>query len=231
MKNSTGPVFPAALWLKLGTLGLLLVGALWWLRGHGMSWSAWTPEALGEAIRSRGLWAPTIYALIYIQPIIPLPASLMIIAAGLAFGPVWGVTIAVVSSTVRACAQFLVARWLGREAIAHLLTGPVAAIDRRLGRGGFTTVLLIRIIPSFPFDVLNYGLGFSQVRFLPYAAGTLLGMIPISIAYVVLGHSLTDPRHLWKLLLAIGLIVGLVLLPKAWKPRPAAADDGEISGP
>ena len=105
--------------------------------------------------------------------------------------------------------------------MAKLLQGKAAALDRKLAAHGFKAVLLIRLIPSFPFDVLNYGLGFSQVRFLPYAAASFLAMIPASFAYVYLGHSLTDPKQLWKLLLAILLIVVLLLLQKTFKTKPS----------
>ena len=69
---------------------------------------------------------------------------------------------------------------------------------------------MVRLIPNFPFDMQNYGLGFSQVRFGPFALGTFLGIIPGSFAFVYLGYSLTDLRHAWKIVVAMLLIIGLV---------------------
>jgi len=176
-------------------------------------------------VLSFGIWAPAIYLVTYGQPIVPLPASVMTITGGLAFGPLWGTLAAVVGGTTRACTQFGVARLLGRDAVAKLLRGRAASLNASLGRDSFRAVLLIRLIPNFPFDIQNYGLGFSQVRFGPFALATLLGIVPASFAFVYLGYSLTDPKQAWKLLLAILVLVGLMLAQGAWKQRRGSGTD------
>ena len=181
-----------------------------------------TPERVRAFVLSCGLWAPVIYLMAYGQPIVPLPASVMTAAGGLAFGPAWGTLAALSGATIRACSQFLIAKLLGRDAVAKLLKGKIAALDQKLGEHSFKAVLLIRLIPNFPFDVQNYGLGFSRVRFGPYALATFLGIIPGSFAYVYLGYSLTDPAQLWKLGLAVLLIVGLMVVTSWWKRRSTA---------
>lgn len=208
---------------KIGLLALLLVGVGWGLKALGFDVTQVTPERVRTFVLSFGLWAPVVYVAAYGQPIVPLPASVMTITGGLAFGPLGGTVAALGGATLRAGSQFLVARLLGREAVAKLLKGKVAALDEQIGRHGFKTVLLIRLIPNLPFDVQNYGLGFSQVRFSPYALGTFLGMIPGSFAYVYLGYSLTDPRQLWKVGLAVLLIVALMVATSAWKRRRTPA--------
>lgn len=211
MKGST--------WAKLGAFTLLILGIGWGLRAVGFHVAAITPEKVRGFVLAFGIWAPSVYLLTYGQPLVPLPASVMTITGGLAFGPLWGTLAALVGATTRACAQFGVARLLGRNAVAKLLRGRAASLDATLGKNSFKTVLLIRLIPNFPFDVQNYGLGFSQVRFTPFALATLLGMIPASFAFVYLGYSLTDPTQIWKLLLAILAIVGLMVAQGAWKKR------------
>jgi uncharacterized membrane protein YdjX (TVP38/TMEM64 family) len=211
MKGST--------WIKLGAFLLLVIGLGWVLKALGVDFTQVTPERIRGFVLSFGIWAPAIYLLAYGQPIVPLPASVMTITGGLAFGPLWGALAALGGATVRACSEFLVARLLGREAVAKLLKGKVAELNQKIGAHGFKTVLLIRLIPNLPFDVQNYGLGFSQVRFSPYALASFLGMIPGSFAYVYLGYSLTDPKQIWKLGVAILIIVGLMLAQRAWKSR------------
>lgn len=206
-------------WLRMGLFALIAVGVYAIARAAGFDVRHVTPERVRAFVLSFGIWAPAIYLLVYGQPVVPLPASVLTITGGLAFGPAWGTLAALVGATIRACTEFLVARLLGREAVAKLLKGKAASLDQRIGEHGFQTVLLIRLIPSLPFDVLNYGLGFSRVRFAPYAAASFLGMIPGSFAYVYLGYSLTDPKQLWKLGLAILLIVGLVFAQRAWRKR------------
>jgi uncharacterized membrane protein YdjX (TVP38/TMEM64 family) len=198
------------IFLKLGLLGLLILGLTAGLRALGVDVTQLTPERVRAYVLSYGPIAPVIYLTVYGQPLVPLPASILTIAAGLAFGPLWGVVAAIVGATVRACGQFLIARLLGREAVARLLKGRVAALDQKIGENGFQTVLLIRLIPNLPYDVQNYGLGFSRVTFGPYTVATMLGIIPASVALVYFGHSLTDLRQLWKL--GVGILLVLVVI-------------------
>ena len=204
-------------WIKLALLGVVLVGLGWGLKALGLDVASLTPERIRAFVLSFRAWAPAIYLIAYGQPIIPLPASVMTITGGLAFGPLWGTLVALMGASTRACSQFWVARLLGRQAVEKLLRGRVAALDQKLGDNSFKTVLLIRLIPNFPFDVQNYGLGFSRARFGPFALATFLGMIPASFAYVYLGDSLADPKQLWKLGLAVLIIVGLMVAQRVWK--------------
>ena len=208
-------------WVKLVLLSTVLAGVVWLLSALGLDLRRISPERIRTFVLSFGVWAPVVYILAYAQPIIPLPASLMTSLAGAAFGKWWGTLAALTGATLRAVAEFLVARLLGRDVVAKLLKGKVAALDHKLGENSFKAVLLIRLIPNFPFDVQNYGLGFSRVQFVPYLAATVLGMIPSGFAFVYLGESLTDPKQLWKLGVAIVLIVGLMTATSLWKRRHA----------
>ena len=209
--------------LKIVALVILVIGIAVLLKMFGAGLLQLTPERIGRFVRSFGVWAPLVYLAAYGQPLIPLPASLMTITGAVAFGPFWGALAALTGATLRASSEFLVARLLGREAVAKLLKGNVAALDHKLGENSFKTVLLIRLIPNLPFDFQNYGLGFSRVRFWPYVIASFLGMMPGCFAFVYLGYSLTDPKQIWKLGLAIALIVGLMAGTSAWKRRRAAS--------
>ena len=206
-------------WVKLGVLLALIIGAGWLVHACGLRVSDITPEKIRGFVLGFGGWAVAVYVAAYGQPVIPLPASIMTAAAGLAFGLWWGLPAALVGVMARAGTQFALGRTLGRHAIASLLRGRAAALDRKLGEHSFMAVFLIRLIPNFPFDVQNYALASSQVRFAPYMAGTFLGVLPGSVLYVWVGHSISDPQHLWKLLLAILLVIGLVVGRRAWVAR------------
>ena len=206
-------------WVKGGLFLLVAVGVGWMLKAVGVDVTQVTPDRVRAFVLSFGVWAPAVYLLAYGQPIVPLPASVMTITGGLAFGPLWGAITALGGATIRACSEFFVARLLGREVVARLLKGKIAQLDQQIGVHGFKTVLLIRLIPNLPFDVQNYGLGFSQVCFGPYALASFLGMIPGSFAYVYLGYSLTDPKQIWKLLLAVLVIIGLMVAQRSWQAR------------
>lgn len=198
---------------------VLAVGLTWGLKVLGFDFTRVTPERTRSFVLSFGVWAPLVYLAAYAQPVVPLPASVMTGLAGAAFGKGWGMLAALTGATCRACTEFLVARLLGREVVARLLKGNAATLDQKLGEQGFKAVLLIRLIPNLPFDVQNYGLGFSQVRFGPYVLATLLGIMPGSFAFVYLGESLTDPQQIWKFGVAILLIVGLMVAQWLWQAR------------
>lgn len=180
------------------------------LKAFGVDVAEFTPERIRTALLSYGAGAPIIYLAVYGQPLVPLPASVMTMAGGLAFGPWWGLLAAVSGATIRACSQFLIARRLGRDTIARWLQGRAARLDERVGARGFTTVLLVRLIPNFPYDMQNLALGVSRVRFWPYAFATLLGVVPASFAFVYFGDSLANPAQTWKLLAAVLLVIAVV---------------------
>lgn len=176
-----------------------------------------TPERVKNFILSYGRWAPVIYILSYGQPIIPLPASIMTVTAGLAFGPLWGTLAAMAGANIRASGQFIIARWLGRDTVAKLLRGRVAQLDQKIGENGFSTVFLIRLLPNVPFDMQNCTFGISKVRYTDFALASALAMIPGTVAIVYLGHSFTDPDNLWKAALAFLAIIGLIFWQRSWK--------------
>lgn len=210
-------------WLKLGLFVLIMMGLWAGLKAFGIDLTQMTPDRVRMFVLSFGAFAPLMYLAAYGQPLIPLPASIMTIAGGLAFGPVWGTCAALSGATMRACSQFGVARLLGHEAVSKLLKGHIASLDEKIGQHGFKAVFLIRTIPNVPFDMQNYGLGFSKVRFAPYALGTFVGMIPGSFALGYLGYSLTDLRNAWKILLAAALIAALVAGQRRYVKRRQGA--------
>ena len=113
------------------------------------------------------------------------------VAAGLLFGPLLGVSIAVVASTVSAVLAVLLVRAVGWQLSRLTLNPRVESLDSRLRERGWVTVLSMRMIPAVPFAVLNYAAGASAVRLLPYTVATLIGVFPGTAAVVILGDALT----------------------------------------
>jgi uncharacterized membrane protein YdjX (TVP38/TMEM64 family) len=206
-------------WIKLGLFIILLVFIFLILRWLGLDFNQIKPERIKNYVKSFGIWAPAIYILIYAQPIVPIPAGIVTIAGGLAFGPWWGFLAVLVGATIRACLEFLIARHLGRDAVGQLFKGKLARLDQMLGENSFQAVFLIRLIPNLPFDIQNFGLGLSKVDFLPYFLATIVGMIPGTFAFVFLGYSLSDPKHLWKLGIAVLVIIVLISAQKFFKKK------------
>ena len=221
-----------ASWIKLSIFLGVMISAVGLLYACGVRVSDLSPNHLRRTILGFGVWAPVAYLVIYAQPIIPLPASLMTGLAGASFGSVLGTVLAVTGGTLRAAGEFLIARLLGRDVVSRLMRGRLAGLDQHLAEHGFRDVLVIRLIPNLPFDVQNFGFGFSRVRFAPYVLGTFCGLLPGCFALVYLGHSLTDTRKVWRLALGFSLLIAtLVLVPSLLrrgtpKRKPTLSPDG-----
>lgn len=126
-----------------------------------------------------------------IVTIFPFPRTAFTLSAGLLFGPVLGITMAVVASTLSAMIAFLLVRAAGWQ-LSSIVSHPrMAELETRLRRRGWPAVLSLRLIAMVPFSVLNYISGASGVRFVPYAAATLVGVIPGTAALVILGDAFT----------------------------------------
>jgi uncharacterized membrane protein YdjX (TVP38/TMEM64 family) len=174
-------------------------------------------EAVRAWIASLGPWGPVVYIGIYILATVAVvPGSALSIAAGALFGSVVGVVVVIVGATVGASLSFLIGRYLARDAVAQWLSTKqrFQAIDRMTQRHGAIIVALTRLVPIFPFNLLNYGFGLTGVRFWTYVLWSFLCMIPGIILYVVgadaLYQAIIMGRVPWKLVLT--LVVVFVLL-------------------
>ncbi|MPZ65465.1 MAG: TVP38/TMEM64 family protein [Pseudonocardiaceae bacterium] len=121
----------------------------------------------------------------------PIPRTVFTLAAGLLFGPVGGVGVALAATTISAMLAFGLIRALGRDLVAPLLDrGTLRSIDGRLRRRGWLAVASLRLIPVVPFSILNYCSALSAIRWRQFLAGTV-GVVPGTIAVVLLGDALT----------------------------------------
>ncbi len=116
----------------------------------------------------------------------------MTLGAGFIFNVIVGSITVSIGSTLGACAAFLVGRTVARKWIADKVTRneKFAAIDEAVAQQGFKIVLLIRLSPVFPFNMLNYAFGLTKISFWKYALGSWIGMMPGTIMYVYFGAGL-----------------------------------------
>ena len=151
-----------------------------------------TAVQLRDWATSVGPWFPLAFLAAHIVvTVFPFPRTAFTLAAGLIFGPLLGVTIGVVASTVSAVIALLLVRAVGWQ-LNRLVRHPkVDSLDARLRQRGWPTVMSMRMIPAVPFSVLNYAAGASAVRVLPYTLATLVGLLPGTTAVVILGDALT----------------------------------------
>lgn len=122
-----------------------------------------------------------------------VPGSVLTLAAGAIFGIAKGTALVFIGATLGAAAAFLVSRHLARTAVERRLAGNerFAAIDRAVGREGRKIVFLLRLSPVFPYNVLNYALGLTTVRFRDYVVASV-GMLPATLLFVYYGQVAGD---------------------------------------
>ncbi len=203
-------------------LALAILAALRFASVHDLA----SPELLRGGFAPLGGWAPFAFAAIYAAgTVLALPGTVFTVAAVVLFGPWWGFAVALAGATLGASGAFAVARGLGRRSVVRRL-GHLErwrAFDGVLERHGAVAVLLLRLLPVLPFNVLNYVCGLTGARFAPFAVATLVGMAPATAVVCYSTAALTAPGTGWaspRALLALGLLAALLVgLPLAWRWR------------
>lgn len=148
-----------------------------------------------DTVKELGPWGPVLLAAVYVPAcVFMIPGILLSLAAGSLFGPVVGTIAVSAGSVVGACAAFLIGRFLVRDWIeAKVAANPrFRAIDQAVAENGFKIVLLTRLSPVFPFNLLNYAYGLTKVRFRDYLLASWIGMLPGTIMYVYIGYSVAS---------------------------------------
>ena len=129
-----------------------------------------------------------------------LPGSLLTIGGGWLFGFVEGLVVVSLSSTLAASSSFLIGRYLARAWVEGKISEDARyrSLDRAIGERGFFVVLLTRLSPLFPYNLLNYAWGVSSVRLSRYVLASWMGMIPGTLLYVYLGAAASDVSQLFS---------------------------------
>lgn len=178
-------------------------------------------ERLGDLrqwIASLGPWGPAVFILLYaVATVAALPGSAITVVAGALFGSVLGVIVVSIASTLGASLSFLVGRYFAREAVARWLSQneKFGRLDRLTEDHGAIIVALTRLVPIFPFNLLNYGFGLTRVPFGTYVFWSWLCMLPGTVLYVVGADAVTkglaEGRVPWGLIAAVS-VAGVILV-------------------
>ncbi|NHA69149.1 TVP38/TMEM64 family protein [Phycicoccus flavus] len=168
--------------------------------------------AVQRFVASTGVWGPLVYLLVHVVlTLVPVPKNLLAGIAGALFGVAFGIGLSWTGALLSALVTFWLAGRLGRDAVASLTGRRVQRVQRLLRERGLLTVVVARLLPVLPFTVINYGAGVSAVSRRDFVLGTALGIVPGTVAYVVVGASAGEDTR------AIGLAgaAGVVLLVAA----------------
>ncbi|KQX68144.1 TVP38/TMEM64 family protein [Paenibacillus sp. Root444D2] len=197
-------------------LFIVVIGGLLWLNYKVLHLG---PEDIRAWILSFGWASPVLFIFIYaVRPLILFPASVLSLTGGLAFGPVWGTVYTIVGATIGAVLSFWLARFLGNKLVSTRSKEKWGKLEKQLQQKGFIYILLLRLIPIFPFDLISYGAGVAKVNFSAFLFGTLLGIIPGTFAYSFLGSSFLHEKKSY-IVIAVIVFVLVTLIPLVLKKR------------
>ncbi|MDF1526354.1 MAG: TVP38/TMEM64 family protein [bacterium] len=173
--------------------------------------------ALQGWIRSQGVLGPLVFTAVYAgATVAALPGSALSILAGAIFGPVVGVITVIFAATLGASLAFLVSRYFARRSIEKWLEGneKFRKLDDLTAKHGDIMVAITRLVPIFPFNLLNYGFGLTRVRFRTYVVWSFVCMLPGTILYVVgsaaVVKALREGKVPWILVVVVALILGII---------------------
>lgn len=201
-------------WIKLG-LGAAVIAAGWW----GLSSIDYerylTPAALVQQLNDAGPLGPLLLISSMVGAVIipPVPSLPLDLAAGAAFGPFYGALYAIIGAEIGAIICFLIARSLGRDALARLLKIETNFCQMCTDHQLMGVMFLARFIPVFSFDIVSYGAGLTNISLRTFALATLFGTAPPTFAFTYFGSTITGAQ--WPLIAAGAAMVLLFLsLPK-----------------
>lgn len=194
-----------------------LAGAIVWLALHR--------EVLQSAVLERelagfGPWSPILFILVYsLATVLFVPGSILTVAGGALFGPLWGTVWNLSGATIGATLAFAIARYVRAEWITNRAGERLTHLIRGVEEEGWRFVAFVRLVPLFPFNLVNYVFGLTRIALGEYVLASFVCMAPGAVAYSYLGYAGLEAASgragsIHKALLALALIAAVAFLPR-----------------
>ena len=202
--------------LRFGLLMLLVVGIALVLIYR----KQFDVAAVEDWVKAAGAAGPILFMLIYaLGTVFFLPGSVLTLAGGALFGPVMGTFYNLTGATLGATLSFLIARYLVSDWVERKTGGRIRQLKEGVENEGWHFVAFVRLVPLFPFNLLNYALGLTRIKLSHYVIASYLFMLPGAIAYTYLGYVgreavAGEQGLIQKGLLALALLAVVVFLPR-----------------
>lgn len=180
---------------------------------------ALSAEALEQWVAGFGTAGPLVFMLLYaLATVLFLPGSVITLAGGALFGPLWGTVYNLTGATLGATLAFLIARYLAGRWVEQHSGGRIKQLKNGVEAEGWRFVAFVRLVPLFPFNLLNYALGMTRIRLSHYVMASYLCMLPGAFAYTYLGYVGREAVAggagvIQKALLALALLAAVSFLP------------------
>ena len=176
--------------------------------------------ALQQWVESTGAIGPLAFIAIYaLGTVLFLPGSLLTLSGGALFGPLWGTLYNLLGATLGATLAFVIARHLASDWVSEKAGGRLKQLINGVEKEGWRFVAFTRLVPLFPFNLLNYALGLTRIRLVHYVMATFVFMIPGALAYTWLGYAGREAITGGEGLIRKGLLALALLAVAAFLPR------------
>lgn len=198
---------PSLAVLRLAVLGLLLTVI-------GVSLIVLGTDGVGEVLEDAAdsRWGVAAFIALYVVAVVTLvPGTIGTVTAGAVLGFAVGFPVAMVGSLIGATIAFAIARTLGREGSQQLLGGRLMSIDDWIGENDLVSIIVLRLMPIVPFNLLNYAAGLTAMRPSRYVAGSVIGMVPGTALTTFAASRANDPSSS-AFLLATGALLATVVV-------------------
>jgi len=176
-------------------------------------------EQLQAWLDDMGIAAPIIFIAIYaLATVFFLPGSILTLAGGAIFGPFLGTFCNLTGATIGATFSFLASRYLASDWVAKKTGGTLKKLIKGVEREGWRFIAFVRLVPLFPFNILNYALGLSKINIFQYIVATYIFMLPGAIAYTYIGYVGREAAAggedlIQKIMIALALLAIAAFLP------------------
>jgi len=204
-------------WLLALVVLLIIAGAgvCIWCYHEGV-----TPQILETWILSFGIWAPIGFVLLYaVSTVAMVPGGIFDLVGGAVFGPYFGSLYNWLGGTLGAALALLVARYIARDWLEARAGPRLQSVMRSVDEEGWRFVAFVRLVPIFPYAIVNYLLGLTRIPFHHYVAATLVFMAPSTVAYTWLGFAgrqvmAGDTHQIRYAFIALALLGVLIFVPR-----------------
>lgn len=178
------------------------------------------PAALQAWVEGAGTAGPVLFMALYaLATVLFLPGSVLTLAGGALFGPVWGTLWNLTGATIGASLAFLIARYLGADWVSRRAGPRLSRLNDGVSSEGWRFIAFVRLVPVFPFNLLNYALGLTRIPFLAYVIASWIFMLPGAIAYTWLGYAGREALGggegmIRNITIALALLAAVAFLPR-----------------
>ena len=195
----------------------------YWLLFSGIS-----PEDVQGFIENFGAWAPVVYMVAFaVLPAFFFPVAVLALAGGLLFGLWMGSVYTFLGAMINCTVMFVLSRTVGYDSVKGLIEKKLSEKwQKRLaaaaGREGFLLLIVLRLIPAVPYNLINYAFGLTQMRYGAYLLGSAIGIIPGTLVFINIGDKaldVTSPGFWLAIVLLVVLLLVTTLLGKKLFPN------------